>query len=285
MEPNSVVCWWSGGITSATAGRLAVDLFGKEACRFIMIDTKNEDSDTYRFKKDCESWYGLEIETITAIGEKYDSIEAVWDKYRSLNNATGAVCSSELKRAVRVGWQKENSFTHQVFGFEHTKKEAARAIAMSLNWPDAKPIYPLLMYGLDKKDCIKIVEDAGLTIPRAYSLGFHNNNCLNTGCVQGGIGYWQKMKKYAPEIVIRMGHREHKYTNERGEPVTILKDQSKYAKEKGLERVFLVKHPEYPELRCIDDFPEMEIKSLIDCNGFCGTNDLLNDDPQMVIFK
>lgn len=28
-----------------------------------------------------------------------------------------------------------------------------------------------------------------------YKLGFTNNNCFGTGCVQGGIGYWQKVEE------------------------------------------------------------------------------------------
>ena len=85
METKKVICWWSGGITSAVACKLAIDLFGKENCMVIMIDTNNEDEDTYRFKNDCEKWYELPIASITAIGEKYSCIEDVWDTFLSLN--------------------------------------------------------------------------------------------------------------------------------------------------------------------------------------------------------
>ena len=34
-----------------------------------------------------------------------------------------------------------------------------------------------------------------LKYPKMYQLGFRNNNCFKTGCVQGGIGYWQKMER------------------------------------------------------------------------------------------
>ena len=63
-----VICWWSGGITSAVACKVAIDLYGKDNCEVIMIDTHNEHSDTYRFKDDCSKWYGLPIKTISAIG-------------------------------------------------------------------------------------------------------------------------------------------------------------------------------------------------------------------------
>ncbi|MFO0452207.1 MAG: phosphoadenosine phosphosulfate reductase family protein [Pseudomonadota bacterium] len=278
---SKIICWWSGGITSAVACKVALDLYGAENCRVIMIDTKNEDDDTYRFKSDCEKWYGVNIEVITGIGDDYKDIESVWFKHKSLNVANGAICSSKLKRAVREKWQEHNDFDFQVFGFEFDKKEFNRALSLSKNHPKAKSIYPLLMKGYTKDDCLRIVQDAGIEIPRMYSLGFRNNNCFKTGCVQGGIGYWQKMKKEFPEKFNKMADIEHELTNVKGEPVTMLKDQSNETKKNVLETdikwknlVFLKKHPKYPELKCLDDMKEREVKPLFECNGFCGVNEL-----------
>jgi 3'-phosphoadenosine 5'-phosphosulfate sulfotransferase (PAPS reductase)/FAD synthetase len=278
---SKIICWWSGGITSAVACKVALDLYGKENCRVIMIDTKNEDDDTYRFKSDCEKWYSANIEVITGIGDDYKDIESVWFKHKSLNVANGAICSSKLKRAVREKWQEHNDFDFQVFGFEFDKKEFNRALSLSKNHPKAKSIYPLLMKGYTKDDCLRIVKDAGIEIPRMYSLGFRNNNCFKTGCVQGGIGYWQKMKKEFPEKFNKMADIEHELTNIKGEPVTMLKDQSNETKKNVLETdikwknlVFLKKHPKYPELKCLDDMKEREVKPLFECNGFCGINEL-----------
>ncbi len=278
---SKIICWWSGGITSAVACKVALDLYGAENCRVIMIDTKNEDDDTYRFKSDCEKWYGVNIEVITGIGDDYKDIESVWFKHKSLNVANGAICSSKLKRAVREKWQEHNDFDFQVFGFEFDKKEFNRALSLSKNHPKAKSIYPLLMKGYTKDDCLRIVQDAGIEIPRMYSLGFRNNNCFKTGCVQGGIGYWQKMKKEFPEKFNKMADIEHELTNVKGEPVTMLKDQSNETKKNVLETdikwknlVFLKKHPKYPELKCLDDMKEREVKPLFECNGFCGINEL-----------
>ncbi len=50
---NPVICWFSGGITSAVSCKLAIDLFGADNCSCIFMDTQNEDPDTYRFKDDC----------------------------------------------------------------------------------------------------------------------------------------------------------------------------------------------------------------------------------------
>lgn len=251
------ICWWSGGVTSAVACKLATG-----NCRYVFIDTGNEDDDTYRFKEDCEKWYGQEIEVIR--NEKYSDIKEVWERFRFLNGASGAICSSELKREMRRRFEKENLFDYQVFGFDILENK--RALALKLNYPNSKPIFPLLMHGLRKKDCIEIIP---FTIPRVYQLGFHNNNCFKTGCVQGGIGYWQKMRDEFPDKFLAMAQMEHRLTDLKGEPVTILKDQGK-----GGGLVFLLPHPMYPN-KDISKMKGREVKSLMECNGFCGTNDLL----------
>lgn len=273
---SDIICWWSGGVTSAVACKIAIDLFGIDRCTVIMIDTKNEHDDTYRFKKDCSTWYGLPIETITGIGEKYKNIQDVWIKHKSLNVAHGAICSTVLKREVREAWQKQNDFTNQVFGFEFDKKELNRALAMKLNHPDSKPIFPLLMMGYNKQDCIKIIENNGINAPIVYKMGYKNNNCAKTGCVQGGVGYWQKIKREEPDKFNVMADIEHKLTELKGVPVTMLKDQSKEAKNSGSQLVFLKKHPLYPLNKCIDEMPQCEVEPLFECNGFCGINDLID---------
>jgi 3'-phosphoadenosine 5'-phosphosulfate sulfotransferase (PAPS reductase)/FAD synthetase len=268
----NVICWWSGGITSSVACKVAIDLFGLDSCRMIMIDTRNEDDDTYRFKEDCEQWYGKEIEVIAS--DVYPTIQDVWHRFNSLNVATGAICSTNLKRLVRERWQKTNDYDYQVFGFEFEKKEFNRALSMKLNHPKSKAIFPLIMMGYDKIACMEIVTNAGIDIPMMYQLGFNNNNCFKTGCVQGGIGYWKKMKVDFPDKFERMADLEHELTEKRGSPVTMLKDQSKQAKDSGNTLVFLRKNPSYPELKCIDDMPECKVEPLMECNGFCGVNDL-----------
>lgn len=268
---HEIICWWSGGITSAVACKLSIDLFGIDNCRFIFIDTKNEDEDTYRFKKDCEKWYGKEIKTITS--DKYDKIQDVWYKALSLNVAHGAICSSELKKVVREKWEKSNEWKHQVFGFE--LDEWKRARSMATNHARISPIFPLMMYGLTKKDCINIVKDAEIEVPNAYSLGFLNNNCLQTGCVQGGIGYWQKMHREYNEKFEAMSRIEHELTDLKGKPVTMLKDQSK-----GGGLVFLKPHSDYPNIKDISMMKGRESKPLFECNGLCGTNDLENNETE-----
>lgn len=270
---NDIICWWSGGVTSAVACKTAIDLYGLERCRFIMIDTNNEDEDTYRFKSDCEKWYKKKIESIGCVGEgkKYETMEDVWYDFLSLDNATGAICSSESKRQVRLDFQKRNEYTYQVFGFDtSSKKEIWRSVGLKNNYPTAKPIFPNLLYGYTKKNCISILEEANIEIPIAYKLGFSNNNCLKTLCVQGGIGYWQLAEQIKIKEFNKMAQVEHNITDLKGKPVTVCKDQSNEAKISGRFQVFLKPHPDYPNYKSLSDMKGREPEMLIECNGFCG---------------
>jgi len=282
-----IICWWSGGITSAVACKLALEIYGLDRCRFIMIDTRNEDPDTYRFKKDCEAWYNKDIEVIDGFGDKYKTIQDVWRKHNSLNTANGAICSSELKRNTREKWEKNNTFSHQIFGFEFNSPEFKRSLSLSLNHPNTKPLFPLLMYGWDKEKCLNYIQGSGIEVPRMYRLGFKNNNCFQTGCPQGGIGYFQKLFHEHNDKYMAMSRMEHELTDSKGSPVTCLKDQGKesieMAKKLGLKRkympLFLMAHPDYPEYKTVMDKKSQKVEPLMECNGLCGINELSPKNP------
>jgi len=276
---NPIIAWWSGGITSAVTCKLCIDWFGSENVRLIFIDTGNENDDTYIFKSHCEAWYHKEIETIR--NPDFRNIQEVWYKHKSLNVATGAICSTVLKRLVREDFQKNNLFSYQAFGFDID--ELNRARMLKLNHPDSRPIYPLIIELLRKKDCIKIVQDANnmfltIELPSTYKKGYLNNNCFKTGCVQGGIGYWQKIQREEVSKFDAMAKVEHELTDLKGEPVTMLKDQSK-----GGGLVFLKPHPNYPNIKDISMMKGREPKPLFECNGFCGTNDLERNETEKEI--
>lgn len=273
---SPIIAWWSGGVTSAVTCKICVDWFGTENVRFVFIDTRNEDADTYRFKKECEAWYGKDIETIR--NKDYKDIHDVWYTHLSLNVATGAKCSQMLKRIVRERFERENQFSYQAFGFEI--KELTRARGHLLNNPKSYPIFPLISNLLSKKDCIRIVEEANslflqISVPRTYKMGYLNNNCFETGCIQGGIGYWQKIQREDIAKFMRMAKVEHELTDLKGQPVTMLKDQGK---DGGL--IFLLPHPKYPQMKDISMMKGREPKPLMECNGFCGSNDLEISETQ-----
>jgi 3'-phosphoadenosine 5'-phosphosulfate sulfotransferase (PAPS reductase)/FAD synthetase len=264
---SRVLAWWSGGLPSAVACKWAIDTFKNvEVC---FIDTHNEHDDTYRFKSDCEKIYGQNI--ITLSNPKYTNIREVWRKFLSLNTATGAICSSELKREVRESYQQIDTDLAQVFGFDGT--ELSRHQNMRRNYPEINAISPCVDAKLSKEKCAEIILSWGIELPTPYLLGYRNNNCFKTGCVQGGIGYWQKRRIEEPESFQEMAMIEHELSELKGQPITICKDQSKAAKESGNELVFLIHNPKYPHLKDISMMKGRPIMPLTECNGFCNTKD------------
>lgn len=77
------------------------------------------------------------------------------------------------------------------------------------------------------------------------------------------------MRTLIPENFYKMAKVEHELSDLKGEPVTMLKDQSK-----GGGLVFLLPHPKYPSVKDISMMKGRPPEPLIECNGFCGINDL-----------
>ena len=261
---NVALSWFSGGITSAVACYWAVKTFKK--VEVVFLDTKNnEHPDTYRFLKDCERLYKQKIITIS--NDKYNNIQDVWRKYKSLNTAHGAICSTELKRAMREKYQDLDKHYCQVFGFEYLKSQMKRHNNMRRNYPEINVVSPLIDLKINKEDSRRFIQDKGIKIPEPYLLGYENNNCYKTGCVQGGCGYWGMIKKREPEKFNAMADLEHELTEAKGQPVTICKDQS--GKEHKL--IFLKHNPNYPNVKDISTIKGRQPEPLMECFGFCNT--------------
>jgi 3'-phosphoadenosine 5'-phosphosulfate sulfotransferase (PAPS reductase)/FAD synthetase len=243
---NKIIAWFSGGITSAVACHLSLNIF--KNVEIVFIDTKNEDDDTYRFLADCEHFYMKEIKIISS--NKYNSIDEVWEKNLSLNTGYGAICSTRLKRDVRENYQDLDIHFGQVFGFDPSEKR--RMINMNRNYPEINSICPLIINNITKQDCVNIIKSWNIILPLSYRNGFRNNNCRKTGCVRGGKGYWLKIKKEEPEIFQRMVDREIKLTALKGKPVTVFKD------------CFLTE---------LDESKKYTVEPLQECMGFCSTMD------------
>jgi len=59
---------------------------------------------------------------------------------------------------------------------------------------------------ITKKDCLNLIQLLGIKIPVMYQLGYSNNNCV--GCVKGGMGYWNAIRKDFPHAFKRMAQLE-----------------------------------------------------------------------------
>lgn len=83
-------------------------------------------------------------------------------------------------------------------GFEFEKSEIERANNFRRRHPEANFIFPLIEFSLSKNECAGIVSLAGIKLPEMYLLGYEHNNCI--GCVKGGMGYWNKIRRDFPDI-------------------------------------------------------------------------------------
>tara|TARA_R100001530_G_scaffold88084_2_gene61317 strand:+ start:376 stop:1152 length:777 start_codon:yes stop_codon:yes gene_type:complete len=219
------IVWFSCGAASAVAAKIATQQY--DDCLVAYCDTSStEHPDNLRFLRDVEKWIGQPILMLKS--DKYKDTWDVWNKTRYLVGVAGARCTSELKRAVREKFQREDDI--HVFGY--TLEERHRAERFEKSYPELDAQWILIENELSKDDCLGFLWKAGIEIPAMYKLGFRNNNCI--GCVKGSSGYWVKTRKIFPEVFKRMALLERELN------VAINK---KYVKGERV-RVFLDELPE-----------------------------------------
>jgi 3'-phosphoadenosine 5'-phosphosulfate sulfotransferase (PAPS reductase)/FAD synthetase len=193
------VCWFSCGAASAVATKLALS---EGPAVVAYTDTNSEHPDNDRFLAECEIWYGQEILRLRS--KRYEDIWQVFEERRFLVSAMGALCTAEMKKKVRYAFEEPDDI--QIFGF--TSEEKARAERFMEQNPGVHMRAPLIERGLTKQDCLALLTKADIEIPAMYKLGYQNNNCI--GCVKGGMGYWNKIRRDFPVEFKRMAELERK---------------------------------------------------------------------------
>ena len=198
-----VIAWFSCGATSAVACKMALSMY--ENVRIVYIETGSGHPDNERFIKDCEQWYGQPIEVVRS--EKYHDVSDVLTHTHYINGPTGAACTFHLKKQVRYALEAElKEWSGQVWGFDYCEREINRAIRFRQQNPATKPLFPLIEKMITKQDALGMLQMAGIEIPVMYRLGYNNNNCI--GCVKGGIGYWNKIRRDFPDVFSHMAKVE-----------------------------------------------------------------------------
>lgn len=198
-----IIAWFSCGATSAVACKMALSMY--ENVRIVYIETGSGHPDNERFLKDCERWYGKKIEILR--NEDYKDVDDVLIRKRYINGPHGAPCTSILKKDVRYKFEDSiGEWDGQVWGFDYCPREVNRAIRFKQQNPKTKPLFPLIEKKISKQDALGMLKMAGIEIPTMYKLGYSNNNCI--GCVKGGIGYWNKIRRDFPERFNRMAEIE-----------------------------------------------------------------------------
>lgn len=189
---EKVVAWFSAGVSSAVAVKLAINKIDQ----IIYTHIKDQHNDTMRFIKDCEAWFGKPIDIIKST---YENVEDACKAMSFINSPKGAACTRVLKKRVRQEWESKNDFFcwfTYVWGLDTLEIKRRDNILDSM--PNQKHIFPLIEHDITKEKAHQILNASGIKRPAMYDLGYHNNNCV--GCVKGGKGYWNHIRKDFPEV-------------------------------------------------------------------------------------
>jgi hypothetical protein len=193
---DRILVWFSCGVTSALAAKLAILLYGQShEVVIVSCDTRiNEHPDNYRFSQECEQWFKQPIVYIQ--NEQFATVDQVFETTRYMAGINGARCTTELKKRPRQAFERDNDI--HVFGF--TLEEKSRIANFELRNPEMKCLWILRDQKLTKQDCLTLLQlGGGIMAPMMYSLGFKNNNCL--GCVKAtSPKYWNLTRRYFPEV-------------------------------------------------------------------------------------
>lgn len=185
------------------ATKMALEKYGDVQIYFC--ETNQHHEDNKRFMRDCENWYGQKINVLT--NAKWKSVEKVLEA-GYINSPHGAYCTKVLKKDVRIAIEKIVDFEFQIFGFEFEKRQIKRAERFIEQYPNSKAVFPLIENQIDKRQAMEMLLRAGVELPAMYRLGYSNANCI--GCVKGGKGYWNKIRKDFPDIFRRTAQLERK---------------------------------------------------------------------------
>lgn len=162
-----------------------------------------EHPDNRRFLADCEKWFGHPV-TVVQSDKYHGSTYEVWEKRHMMMNGRThlAICSEELKRFAIAKVKRADDIT--AIGYTSDKRDARRAQRLEKMFPAEEFIFPLIERGLTHADCLAMIERAGIELPLMYRLGYQNANCI--GCVKGGEGYWNKIRRDFPEQFVQIAN-------------------------------------------------------------------------------
>ena len=186
------VSYFSAGVSSAVATKLMID----QIDRIFYTHIDDQHPDTMRFVKECERWFEKPVEIWQSPYFKTVDEVCRYRKFLKLRNS-GAPCTTKLKRDVRKQFEYEHEGDLRiVWGMDCTEQDRAEKIKTYM--PDHQHLFPLIDRGMTKKHAHEILAASGIKRPAMYEMGYHNNNCI--GCIKGGAGYFNHIRKDFPEV-------------------------------------------------------------------------------------
>lgn len=167
----------------------------KSIDKFIYIDVDDQHPDSMRFIKDCEKSLDKPIEILKS---DYGCVENAIKAAGMIKLPQGfAPCTNWLKKRVRKEWEKQQTepITY-IWGFDAEEKHRAERLVEGM--PQFEHQFPLIERNLTKQEVHGFLDKLEIKRPLMYDLGYNNNNCI--GCIKGGMGYWNAIRKDFPEV-------------------------------------------------------------------------------------
>lgn len=192
-----IAVWFSCGAASAVAAKKTIERYGDtHKIRVLNNPIAEEDEDNQRFLADVQEWLGIEIESVVSSKYPDSSAVTVWNKRNFMSGPIGAPCTVELKKHARQEWERQNQCDWHVLGFTADEKKRHDRFVLT----ERSNVLPVLIdAGITKAQCFTILQAAGIKLPRIYSLGYPNANCI--GCVKAtSATYWNHVRKMHPEV-------------------------------------------------------------------------------------
>lgn len=109
---SRVLVWVSSGAASMVVAKMVL-ASGRKDVELLRCETGNEDEDNYRFETDCAAWIGREITVIRST--EYADVPDVWERRRFMVSPHGAPCTTHMKVAPRLAFQRPDDV--HVFGY------------------------------------------------------------------------------------------------------------------------------------------------------------------------
>ena len=113
-----------------------------------------------------------------------------------MSGIAGSPCTMRLKKHARQEWENKNNSDYLVLGFTADEKKRSDRFKMTER---SNLLSVLVDEGITKQDCFNILLDNGISLPKIYSMGFPNANCI--GCVKAtSPTYWNLVRSKFPEV-------------------------------------------------------------------------------------
>ena len=174
----------------------------------VYCETGSEHEDNERFIGDCEAAFGWQVKRLR--NPKFADTWAVWEWKQYIGSHMGAPCTSLLKMAPRIAFQKPDDT--KILGYTADRKDSNRAARLRKNFFEETFEFPLIDRGITKQGCLSLLERRGVAPPLTYAQGLPHANCIPC-CKSESPAYWALIRKLWPDKFERMAKLARKLNN------------------------------------------------------------------------